>query len=318
MMKTQKIFLLSALLLFPFSHALAIPDGEVDEQRRFSFVVRLLTDGPGGSTWCSGVLIAPRFVLTAGHCVADAKQRSGSIQVFFDERQVGVADYAFSENLSWSINGMNLTMADTQRVASFDECYCAVIKVARNDLAILYLDAPVSVKSFFKPLKLSYSLVGFEDERYLQLAIPDDYYRFEKAFLNQFELDNFGRLRVVAVGFGSSVQCGAISDCQIDRTRRTRQTVVMTDISCGKWHGKTGPNGRGYSTFDVMCVGGQQNGDSPMAIGDSGGPIFAISKDKFLVLISIMAVGDSTRVFGPSILNKKNFIESFIKAHTSP
>jgi hypothetical protein len=45
-----------------------------------------------GQEFCSGVLVAPRTVLTAGHCVAESGLRAGDVTVFFGERVGGAGE----------------------------------------------------------------------------------------------------------------------------------------------------------------------------------------------------------------------------------
>lgn len=54
--------------------------GEIDTGNRFLLVVDILTQIPQGwrpGTHCSGVLLAPNLVLTAGHCVCKRQERHG-------------------------------------------------------------------------------------------------------------------------------------------------------------------------------------------------------------------------------------------------
>jgi len=54
--------------------------GEIDTGNRFLSVVDILTQAPQGwrkGTHCSGVLLAPSLVLTAGHCVCKRQERHG-------------------------------------------------------------------------------------------------------------------------------------------------------------------------------------------------------------------------------------------------
>jgi hypothetical protein len=54
--------------------------GEIDTGNRFLSVVSISTQVPNGwrkGTHCSGVLLAPRLVLTAGHCVCKRQERHG-------------------------------------------------------------------------------------------------------------------------------------------------------------------------------------------------------------------------------------------------
>jgi hypothetical protein len=55
--------------------------GELDTSNRFTSAVSVITKVPNGrgfGTQCSGVLLAPRLVLTAGHCVCKRQRFEGS------------------------------------------------------------------------------------------------------------------------------------------------------------------------------------------------------------------------------------------------
>ncbi|WP_422723971.1 trypsin-like serine peptidase [Hyalangium rubrum] len=56
---------------------LALLAGEIDIENRFQSTVSVITqvpNGRGSGTQCSGVLVAPRLVLTAGHCVCKSQE----------------------------------------------------------------------------------------------------------------------------------------------------------------------------------------------------------------------------------------------------
>jgi hypothetical protein len=61
-----------ALAPQPSSEGLGLLAGKIDTENRFQSTVSVITkvsNGRGSGTQCSGVLVAPRLVLTAGHCV---------------------------------------------------------------------------------------------------------------------------------------------------------------------------------------------------------------------------------------------------------
>src|SRR4051794_31877989 len=62
--------LLTDFDIFPVDERKALPDGESDLTNRYTFTVMIQVPTTSGKTiTCSGVLVTPRLVLTAGHCV---------------------------------------------------------------------------------------------------------------------------------------------------------------------------------------------------------------------------------------------------------
>ena len=79
----------AALILVLATPALAITNGVPDEGRH-PYVGILLFQAPGGSAWlCSGFLVSPRVVVTAGHCTYGATVA----QAWFEENILSVKGF---------------------------------------------------------------------------------------------------------------------------------------------------------------------------------------------------------------------------------
>jgi hypothetical protein len=91
------VFLMAAVVLSPATVGLAITNGQPDAGRH-PYVGLLVFDDANGPAWrCSGSLLTPTLVLTAGHCTDGAK----AARVWFDENVQGNPEYPYSGATSY-------------------------------------------------------------------------------------------------------------------------------------------------------------------------------------------------------------------------
>ena len=99
--------LFAVLTVFAALPASAITDGELDGEGHPAVVLVLMEIAGVPRYRCSGTLIAPKFVLTAGHCVGEPGEFSG-MRVFTEsDVQNGNNNYPFAgrnavEAVNWA------------------------------------------------------------------------------------------------------------------------------------------------------------------------------------------------------------------------
>lgn len=125
---------LTAAVLLPLltaAPALAVANGSDVAPGQFGFAAKLTMasiprpDGSKYTSFCSGSLVAPQWILTTGHCFHDAQRN----------RVSGPAPYPTT---------VTLGLVDESKEQGTTRTGTRVLQSAANDVALLELDRPVS------------------------------------------------------------------------------------------------------------------------------------------------------------------------------
>ncbi|MGD8684852.1 MAG: trypsin-like serine protease [Chloroflexota bacterium] len=132
------LLIVSLLLVFSATPALAITDGELDRNGHPMVGLMVAFDRDDEPLWrCSGTLIAPQLYLTAGHCT---EPPAVSAQIWFDaDVQNGIPGNGYGDDGGWvgDVGGTTYTHPQYDPAAFW-----------RWDLGMVVLDRPVRVAEY--------------------------------------------------------------------------------------------------------------------------------------------------------------------------
>ena len=242
------VMLVSSLLAA--SPAGAVVGGQPAPPGSFRYVANVLI---GQQFGCSGTLIAPQWVLTAGHCGSI----SGSLSEGLAPSQAGWPPSFYTVQLgSVYANGRGAeTHAVTQVVVDSD--YVATNGVG-NDVTLLKLDHPTKIRPM---------LIAAPDQR------PDW---------------RPGVLATIA-GFGTTSE----SDMTPPPTMRYARVPITTDQYCAAAYpnGLGTAGNDGYFDAHTMLCAGYPQGGTDTCQGDSGGPLLVDVGHGVLRLVGATSFG---------------------------
>jgi secreted trypsin-like serine protease len=187
----HKLFLLFAvviLLAMTFGSASAVTFGQRDVNNKYPYVGTLLFQTPSGFYSCTGTLISPRTMLTAGHCTEEGGVANLNTWITFDT-QVTLPHFESRDDL---VNYLNQNWITTSEViphpnysdyASFPNTYdigLVILKSPRNvsqygalpqqNLLDTMVNAPSKQRRF--------TAVGYGMQGYIAPFYADDWARF--------------------------------------------------------------------------------------------------------------------------------------------
>lgn len=224
------------------------PDGDAHPN-----VVNLIFERPDGLYSCTGTLLSPTLVLTAGHCTEEAGavnintwvRNDPDLDAAFTTERPGYASTRAWLNATWS-KGQAIPHPQYNDYAQFPDTF---------DVGVVLLETPIYVAEYG--------------------ALPTlgqfDYLRRSRG--------SMANRRAVVVGYGLQGKIPAFSQ---DDWVRYRGESSVANLENGKV--------LGYQNFQFTNSPGKGNGVGGTCSGDSGGPAFWVDPATGLETNVVMAV----------------------------
>jgi len=277
------------------SIAFAMTGAKLDSQNRYPFVVYLrVEDEPLQPVACTGTVVFPTVVITAAHCVVwEGKLRQGG-RIFYGP----TPDISSSKNTPFH----KVIIDDHHNLneLSSDERKSAALYSVTRDLAVIILDEPADIAPEFLPKRM---INVFDIARdWKEYADDEDSILIIDAYWQNLKARLATKWKTRLIGFGSPKCLDGNETKDACRTAKPKRYHSQFDAGpCTAYRNLGGVRqvvlarereglDQWWLVYTTNCW--EQKPSHSVTHGDSGGPVFLVSKDGGEILAGAISVND--------------------------